>query len=378
MTSKPRIFLSAPHLTGSELGYIETAFDQNWVAPIGPNIDEFEQEFCEVTGLPYAAAISSGTAALHLGLICAGVVPGDQVLCSSFTFVASANPIRYCGATPVFIDSEASSWNMDPDLLEEALASLTAAGQKPKAVVCVDLFGQCADYHRITSICERHRVALVEDAAEALGATYHGKPAGSFGRCAAFSFNGNKIITTSGGGMLCSDDPDLIAHARKLSTQARDKAAHYEHSEQGFNYRMSNVVAGIGRAQVAQLGERVKARREIFKAYRAALADLPGIAFMPEPDGSWSTRWLSCITIDPATAGTDRETVRLALAEENIEARPVWKPMHQQPLFAGCRMFGGAVAEDIFAKGLCLPSSSFLAPSALERVISVVRSCFPA
>jgi pyridoxal phosphate-dependent aminotransferase EpsN len=373
-----RVYLSSPHMGGDELALIQEAFESNWIAPLGPHVDAFERETAERAGVRHAAALSSGTAALHLALKLVGVARGDEVLVSSLTFSASANAITYEGAVPVFIDAEPGSWNMDPGLLAGELAACARRGRLPKAVIAVDLYGQCCDYEPIVSACESFGVALIEDAAEALGATWRGRPAGSFGRMAVFSFNGNKIITTSGGGMLVSDDEAAIAKARFWATQARDPAPHYQHSEIGYNYRMSNIAAAIGRGQLRVLDERIEARRANFEAYAAALGDLPGIAFMPEAAHGRSTRWLTCLTVDPAQAGTTREDLRLALEAEDIEARPVWKPMHLQPVFEGCRVVGGAVSERLFEHGLCLPSGSNLAPADRQRVIDIVRSCWPA
>jgi pyridoxal phosphate-dependent aminotransferase EpsN len=356
-----------------EQQYVNEAFATNWVAPVGPHLDAFEREFCKVTGARHAAAVASGTAALHLALQLVGVGQGDEVMVSSFTFAASVNPIRYCGGTPVFIDSERESWNLDPALLAQALDDSARAGRLPKAVVVVHLLGQSADLDPIMAACAKHGVAVVEDAAEVLGATYKGRAPGTFGKVGAFSFNGNKIITTSGGGMIVSDDAALIAHAVKLATQARDPAPHYEHSEIGYNYRLSNVLAGIGRGQLAVLEDRVQARRRNFDYYLRHLGQLPGIDFMPEAPWGRHTRWLTALTIDPAAFGADREAIRLALEEQNIEARPVWKPMHQQPAFQGCRCIGGTVAEQLFERGLCLPSGSNLTETDLERVVSIVR-----
>ena len=370
-----RVYLSPPHMCGRELEFVQDAFATNWIAPLGPHVDAFEREFAALVGMPHAAALSSGTAALHLAALLVGVEAGDEVLCPSLTFSATANAITYCGARPVFIDCDAVSWNIDPNLVEAELERCVEAGKLPKAVVTVDLYCQCADYPRIVPICERFGVTLIEDAAEALGATCAGRPAGSFGRAAAFSFNGNKIITTSGGGMLVSSDGALIARSRFLATQARDRAPHYQHSTIGYNYRMSNVLAAIGRGQLMVLDERVAARRSNFDAYTAALADLPGVAFMPEAPYGRCTRWLTCLTIDPTPFGATREEVRLALEAENIEARPIWKPMHLQPVFASCRGVGGAVAERIFERGLCLPSGSNLNPADRDRVIGIVRRC---
>lgn len=369
-----RLYLSPPHMSGGEQEFVEDAFATNWIAPLGPHVDAFEREYCEVVGCGHAAAVSSGTAALHLALILAGVGPGDEVLVSSLTFSASVNPIVYLGARPVFIDSERQSWNLDPALVAEVVESRARAGRSPKAVVPVHLYGQAADMDPILDVCGRYGVTVVEDAAEALGATYRGRSPGTLGRLGIFSFNGNKIITTSGGGMLVSDDEALVAHARKLATQARDPAPHYEHSEIGYNYRLSNVLAGIGRAQLQVLEDRVAARRRNFAFYRDALGELPGVEFMPEADWGRHTRWLTTLTIDPGAFGADREAVRLALEAENIEARPVWKPMHLQPVFAGSDIVGGAVAEGLFRHGLCLPSGSNLTASDLARVVDVIRA----
>src|SRR5262245_1069135 len=368
-----RVFLSSPHLSGLEEAYVADAFATNWVTPLGPHVDAFETEFAATVGAPYATAVSSGTAALHLALLLAGVGPGDEVLVSTLTFVASVNPVVYLGATPAFIDSERTSWNMDPALLEEALDTRARAGRLPRAVVLVHLYGQSADLDRITAICARHGVPLIEDAAESLGATYKDRSPGTIGVSGVFSFNGNKIITTAGGGMLVSADATLIAHARKLATQARDPAPHYEHSEVGFNYRLSNVLAGIGRGQLRVLADRVAARRRNFAYYAEALGDLPGIELMPEAPWGTHTRWLTTLTIDPQAFGADRASVRRALDAEAIEARPVWKPMHLQPLYSHSPILGRGVADDLYARGLCLPSGSNLTESDLERVVSVVR-----
>jgi len=362
-------------MSGNELKLIREAFASNWIAPLGPMVDAFEQEFKEYIGIANAVALSSGTAALHLSLLLLGVHPGDEVFCSTLTFSASANAIIYVGGVPVFIDSDKASWNMNPDLLEEELLERKKTNQLPKAVIAVDLYGQCADYQRIETLCNEHAIPLVEDAAEALGATFSGKMAGNFGKTAVFSFNGNKIITTSGGGMLVSSNENLINKARFLATQARDPAPHYQHSTIGHNYRMSNILAAIGRGQLKVLNDRVNRRREIFAYYRQSLGDLPGIEFMPEPAWSRSNRWLTVIQINPEEFGTDREEVRLALEAENIESRPVWKPMHLQPVFSHCQVVGGAVAADIFDKDLCLPSGTAMTESDLERIVSVVRGC---
>ncbi len=369
----PRLYLSPPHMSGLEMQYVQEAFDSNWIAPLGPHVDAFEQEFAAKVGAKHALALSAGTAAIHLALIHLGVGPGDEVIVSTLTFAASANPVVYLGAKPIFIDSERTSWNMDPDLLADTLARKARQGKLPRAVILVHLYGQTADIDRILAICNQYDVPLIEDAAEALGARYKGRSPGVFGKAGIFSFNGNKIITTSGGGMLVSDDAELIAHARKLATQARDPAPHYQHSEIGYNYRLSNVLAGIGRGQLQALNERVRRKREIFESYRRALADLPGIDFMPEAPWGLHNRWLTVNTVDPARFGADREAIRLALEAENIESRPLWKPMHLQPVFAECERVGGRVSEDLFARGLCLPSGTAMSAADQKRVVEVLR-----
>lgn len=439
----PRIYLSSPHIGPDELELVKEAFATNWIAPLGPHVDAFEKEFCAILNSPniaqeiteqteltvssvpsvcscsnrppHAAALSSGTAALHLALRMLELKPDDEVLCSTLTFSASANPIVYERAKPVFVDSERVSWNMDPNRLEEALKDRAKKERVPKALILVHLYGQSADIDTIAGLCEQYGVTLIEDAAEALGAVYWPQAKaesdklkvesgsqtasqegtetlgsnssvasanscsdksiapGTRGRMGIFSFNGNKIITTSGGGMLVSSEKALIEKARFLATQARDPAPHYQHSQIGFNYRMSNVLAGIGRGQLRVLPERVEARRRNCAFYQKAFADLPGIEFMPEAPWGRSTRWLTCVLIDPKKFGVDREAVRLALESENIEARPVWKPMHLQPVFKDCECFGGEVAEDLFNRGLCLPSGSNLTETNLQRVVDVVR-----
>ena len=388
-----RIFLSPPHMGGEELGFVKEAFKSNYVAPIGPMIDAFEKEFAEKVGVSHALALSSGTAAIHLALNNLGVGPEDEVFASTLTFIGSVSPITFLGATPVFIDSDRQTWNMAPDLLEQELSSCAEKGKLPKAVIPTDLYGQCADVDRIKAVCEPFNIPIIVDSAEALGATYKGTHAGTGAKAAIFSFNGNKIITTSGGGMLVSEDKEFIDHARFLSTQARDPFSHYEHSEIGYNYRMSNIVAAIGRGQLRVLNERVKVKREIFDYYRKALGETPGIEFMPEASYGQSTRWLTVILISPEEFGADRETIRLALEAENIEARPVWKPMHLQPVFNSkdqgeqlydrqypkkrykVRTVGGGVAADLFNKGLCLPSGTAMRDKDLDRVISVILKC---
>ncbi len=351
-----RIYLSPPHMGPDERDLLLEAFDSNWIAPLGPHVDAFERELADRVGVPYAAALSSGTAAIHLALELLGVGRGDEVYVSTLTFAATVNPVVYQGATPVFVDSERATWNLDPGLLEEALADAARRGKRPKAVIVVDLYGQCADLDPIRDTCERYEVPLVEDAAEALGATYKGRAAGSFGDLGVFSFNGNKIITTSGGGMLVSRRKDWIDRARFLATQARDPAPHYQHSAIGHNYRLSNLLAAVGRGQLRVLDERVAARRATNAFYREALGGLPGVDFLPEAPAGRSNGWLTCVTVDPARFGATREDVRLRLEGLDIESRPVWKPMHLQPIFAGCRAIGGSVAEELFERGLCLPS----------------------
>jgi dTDP-4-amino-4,6-dideoxygalactose transaminase len=373
-----RLYLSPPHLIGNEADLLLDAVESNWVAPLGPHVDAFEAEAAATTGRAHGAALVSGTAAVHLALLLAGVRPGDDVLCSTLTFVGSANPIVYAGARPVFVDSEPATWNMDPGLLAGELARRAAAGSLPAAVVVVDLYGQCADYDRILPVCAEYGVPVIEDAAEALGASSSGRPAGSFGESAILSFNGNKIITTSGGGMLVTDDGERAARARFLASQARDPALHYEHSEVGFNYRMSNLLAALGRAQLATLDDRVAARRANFDAYAAGLGDIGGVRFMPEPDGSRSNRWLTVLTLDRNALPASNRDVIAALAEHDIEARPVWKPMHLQPVFADAPMVGGAVAETLFDEGLCLPSGSQMTGADRERVIEIVRAALGA
>jgi len=365
----PRIYLSPPDMSDRERASLLAAFDSNWIAPLGPEVDAFERELAIRTGVAAAAALSSGTAGLHLALVLSDVGPGDEVWTSTLTFVSTANAIRYVGATPVFIDSERESWNMDPALLREALRDASARSMLPKALIVVDLYGQCADYDSIQDACREYGVALIEDAAEALGATYQGKPAGSFGGIGILSFNGNKIITTSGGGALVSYDVTLVQRARHLASQARHPVAHYEHEEIGYNYRLSNLLAALGRAQLSRLDGFIARRREINRTYRAALAGIDGIAFLPEAPGGRSTCWLTCVLLDKERLGVGPEEIREHLEAHNIEARPVWKPMHLQPVHHGCRVIGGTVAEDLFRRGLCLPSGSVLSIEGQERVI---------
>ncbi|PAP76394.1 DegT/DnrJ/EryC1/StrS family aminotransferase [Rubrivirga marina] len=442
-----RLYLSPPHIGPDELALVTEAFETNWVAPVGPHVDAFEREFAAYVGAEHAVALSSGTAALHLALRDLGVGPGDEVAVSTLTFCASVNPILYEGATPVFVDSERRSWNLDPTLVEDLFRDRAAKGRQVKALVPVHLYGQTADLGALVELCDRYGVPMIEDAAEALGARYQGEESqgqseardralnggsraavpersrgesrgaegpvagppgeneaeglsprgfgsaqpppdrgpsaqgpgggrspGTFGRAGIFSFNGNKIITTSGGGMLVTDRAETAAHVKKMATQARDAAPHYEHSEVGYNYRLSNVLAGIGRGQLRQLDHRVAARRRVFDAYVDALGDLPGVAFMPEASWGTHTRWLTCLTLDPEAAGATREDVRRALEADDVEARPVWKPMHLQPVYAGYEAVGGAVAEDLFDRGLCLPSGSGMTEADVERVVTGVRA----
>lgn len=367
-----RILLSVPHMCGTEESYVREAFASNWLSTAGPNLTAFEKEFEDYIGL-HAVALASGTSAIHLGLRLLGVGTGDKVFCSTLTFAASANPIRYLGAEPVFIDSNRETWNIDPVLLGEALEEAAATGCLPKAVVIVDLYGQCADMDPIHEVCESFGVPILEDAAEALGATYRGKLAGTFGEMAAFSFNGNKIITTTGGGMLVSRNQAWIEKARFWSQQARDPGLAYEHSELGYNYRMSNVLAGIGRGQLEVLNLRVRQRREIAMRYWAAFSDLPGISPMPQASYGLHTNWLSCFLINERQFRVSRDELIRALDHANVESRPVWKPMHLQPLYAGCKCYGGHVAEGLFRHGICLPSSSSLSEEDQLRVVNVVR-----
>jgi pyridoxal phosphate-dependent aminotransferase EpsN len=367
-----RVYLSPPHLAGRETELVTEAIASNWIAPLGPHVDAFEDELAAAAGASYAVALSSGTAALHLALVVLGIGPGDEVACSDFTFAASANPIIYTGAVPVFVDADSATWTIDPELLDRAISSRRAAGGRIRAVIAVDLYGQCCDYDALREVCARHEVVLVQDATESLGATYRGAPAGAQGALAAFSFNGNKIITTSGGGMLVSDDRDWIEHARKLSTQAREPVPHYEHVEIGFNYRMSNILAALGRAQLETLPARVAARRRIRDRYREVLAEAPGISFMPEAEHGTSNAWLTCVVVDPDAFGADREAIRLALEAEDIEGRPLWKPMHLQPVFASHEVYGGDVGARLFDRGLCLPSGSALTDEEQDRVVATV------
>jgi dTDP-4-amino-4,6-dideoxygalactose transaminase len=370
-----QILLSTPHMGEYEREFVEEAFRTNWIAPLGPNVDAFERELAEKIGVRHAAAVSSGTSAIHLALILLGVSRGDRVFCSALTFAASANPIIYQGAEPVFIDSEPESWNMSPIALEDAFKAAQADGRLPKAVIVVNLYGQSADFDPIIQICDRYGVPIVEDAAESLGALYKGKQSGTFGKLGVFSFNGNKIITTSGGGMLVSDDEKLITRARFLATQAREPALHYEHQVIGYNYRMSNILAGVGRGQLRVLDQRVEARREVFQRYQDGLADKEALNWMPEPHWSRSNRWLTTCTINSDLLGIDATQLIRLLAAERIEARPVWKPMQMQPVFVGCEYFshnGESISQKLFDRGICLPSGSNLTPNQQFQVIEIL------
>jgi dTDP-4-amino-4,6-dideoxygalactose transaminase len=376
-----RIHLSPPDVGPVERELLLDAFDSGWIAPLGPHVDAFERELAAAVGVPYAVALSSGTAALHLGLRILGVSRGDEVITSTLTFAATANAICYQGASPVFLDVSRDTWNLDPDLLEEELAARNRCNRLPAAVLPVDLYGQCADYDRIIAICERFGVPVLEDAAEALGASCGARHAGAFGDCAVFSFNGNKIITTSGGGMLVSHRSDIVERARYLSTQARQPAVHYEHIDIGFNYRMSNLLAAVGRGQLAGLEQKIARRRQIHLAYRAALQEYAGVSFMPEASYGRTNAWLTVVTVDAQAFGVDREALRRHLESRNVESRPVWKPMHMQPVFRRCELRGGAVAEQLFRDGLCLPSGSNLTDEQQRFVIAGIeeaRSTVPA
>jgi len=372
-----KIWLSSPHMGGTELKYINEAFETNWIAPLGPNIDGFESDLTGYTKIKFAAALSSGTAALHLALIMLGVKAGDEVICQSMTFSASANPIAYLGATPIFVDSEPETWNMCPDLLRKAIEDRISKGKKPVAIIPVHLYGMPAQMERIIAIAQEYEIPVIEDAAEALGSNIHGKQVGGFGELGVLSFNGNKIITTSGGGALLSDKEEYISKARFLATQARDEAPHYQHSEIGYNYRMSNISAGIGRGQMEVLPAHIQQRRSNFENYKRELAHINGITFMEEPEGYYSNRWLTTILVDPVlTHGITSRKIALELYKDNIESRPLWKPMHLQPVFANSPFYGNGVSEGLFEQGLCLPSGSNLKKDDLKRVIGNVQDCF--
>lgn len=375
MSQRERIYLSPPHMDGSEIKFVQESFDTNWISPAGPHLVAFEKEIANYVGADHSAVLSSGTAAIHLALILLDVQRGDEVICSSFTFSASCNPIMYLGAQPIFVDSEAETWNMDPKLLEEAILDRTKKkGKAPKAVIVVHLYGMPAKMEELLAVCRKYQIPIIEDAAEALGSTYKGSYAGTFGDVGVFSFNGNKIITTSGGGAMLSKNAAWIEKAKFLATQARDPAPHYEHSQIGYNYRLSNVCAGIGRGQLMAIGKRVRQRRANFDFYKNAFKHQPAITFQTEPEGFYSNRWLTSIVLDPSKTNVNREDIRLALESQNIESRPLWKPMHMQPIFKGAPTYGGAISESFFAKGLCLPSGSSLTQSQKEETVKVVLS----
>ena len=371
-----RLFLSPPDVQAEDFASIKEVLASNWVAPAGPHLELFENAVAKRVGRSRAVALNSGTAALHLALKVLGVQSGDTVICPTFTFAASANPIRYCGAEPIFVDSESSTWNMDPGLLELALKKRATAGQLPKAVIVVHLYGQCADMDPIEAICHQYGIPIIEDAAEALGASYKGRPAGGMGDCSFFSFNGNKIITTSGGGMLLADNSVWIERVRFLATQAREPVIHYEHTEVGYNYRLSNVLAGLGLSQFGDLDRRIAARRAHFDFYRESLSDLPGVSMMPIKDPDSVNYWLTCLTIDETASGTSKDQIIAALAKADIEARPLWKPLHLQPVFNKCTAIGGTCSERLFATGLCLPSGSSMQPAERSRVVETMHTCF--
>ncbi len=366
-----KIYLSSPHLTGEEQKYVTEAFETNWVAPLGPNVNGLEEDICKYTGSKSCSALSSGTAAIHLALILLGVEEGDEVLVSSFTFSATINPIRYQKAIPILIDSEKDTWNMSPELLEKAIQDRIAKNQMPKAIILVHLYGMPSKMEELMAVAKKYDITVIEDAAEAIGATYKGKPMGIFGEMGVFSFNGNKIITTSGGGALVSDNEEYIKKATFLATQARDEAPHYQHSQIGYNYRMSNILAGIGRGQMEVLDDRVEARRKVFEFYKKELSIFKNITFVEEPKGFFANRWLTTILTDSLAA---REKIRLALEKENIESRPLWKPMHLQPVFQEFPAYVDGTSEDLFTRGLCLPSGSNLSDDDLERVVKGVKS----
>ncbi len=372
----PKIWLSSPHMGTKEQEYVNEVFASNWIAPLGPQVNAFEADLATYTGVAHAAALSSGTAALHLALIISGVEAGDEVICQSFTFCGSANPIVYQGATPVFVDSEPDTWNMSPEFLRKAITDRLAKGKKVKAIIPVHLYGTPAKIHEINQIAKEFEIPVLEDAAEALGSWLDGRACGSFGQMGILSFNGNKIITTSGGGALLGNQKEQIEKARFLATQARDPAPHYQHSHIGYNYRMSNVCAAIGRGQMVVLNERVAQRRANFNWYQNQLNSIEGVEFQGEIEGSFCNRWLTAITIDPNLTGITRETLRLAFEAKNIESRPLWKPMHLQPVFADAPYYGENVCETLFDRGLCLPSGSNLTEADFERIHAVISEVF--
>ncbi len=369
-----RIYLSPPHMGTAERELLLEAFDSNWIAPLGPMVDAFEQEFAAYVEAPFAAALSSGTGAIHLALILMGIGQGDKVYVPSLTFSGSANPVTYVGAEPVLLDAEERTWNLCPARLAEALAEDAKRGTLPKAVMIVHLYGQAAEVDEIVALCQQYEVPILEDAAEAVGTRYRGRHVGNDGVLSIYSFNGNKIMSTSGGGMLVGADEAMIQRARFLATQAREPAPHYQHEVIGYNYRMSNLLAAVGRGQLQVIEDRVAARRANFDHYQQVLGALPGLSFTQEPEGDRGTRWLTVMQIDRDTFGASPEDLRLALEEQNIEARPLWKPMHMQPVFRDCRMVGGAVAERLFENGLCLPSGSALTQEQREHIIGVVSA----
>ena len=379
MSSMEKIWLSLAHMGGQEQKFVQEAFDTNWVVPLGPNVDGFEKDLESYIGQErHVVALSAGTAALHLGLLQLGVGPGDEVICQSFTFSASANPITYLGGKPVFVDSESDTWNMDPDFLEQAIRDRFAqTGKYPKAIIPVHLYGMPANMSRIMSIAKTYNIPVLEDAAEALGATYKGQRCGTFGEFGVLSFNGNKMITTSGGGALVCRTAQEASKTKFYATQARDNAPHYQHSEIGYNYRMSNICAGIGRGQMLVLDEHIARRRAIHDQYSTELSNLPGLSFLENPSSEYqSNHWLTCILVDPSLAGFSREDLRLRMESENIETRPLWKPMHLQPVFADAPFYGNGTAEHLFEIGLCLPSGPTLTDADVLRVIGVVKSFF--
>lgn len=372
--NKEKIWLSSPHMGGDEIKFVNEAFETNWISPVGPHINAFEEELVSYNSTKYCAALSSGTAAIHLALILLNVNPGDEVICSSFTFSGSCNPIRYQQAIPVFVDSEVDSWNLDPVLLEKAIKDRIAKGKKPKAIIVVHLYGMPAKMNEINAIARQYDIPVIEDAAEGLGSSYFGKKLGTMSDMGIYSFNGNKIITTSGGGALVSENKEWIAKAKFLATQARDAAPHYEHTHIGYNYRLSNISAGIGRGQLRVLDERVRQRREVFNFYKKELAGIKGIEFQSEFEGAFANRWLTTILIDPAKAGFDRENLRLTLEKENIESRPLWKPMHMQPVFKEYPSYTSGVSEKLFETGLCLPSGSNLTAQQLADIVEIIKN----
>ena len=368
--SKSKIWLSSPHMGNEEFSNVKEAFETNWIAPVGPHLNNFEVELSNISNGKHVAALSSGTSAIHLALIILGVKQGDDVICSSFTFAASANPIIYQGANPVFIDSEFDTWNMCPDTLLKAIKDRISIGRKPKAIILVHLYGMPSKMEELVKIADEYKIPIIEDAAEGLGSSYKNQPLGTFGEFGVYSFNGNKIITTSGGGALISDNLDFIQKAKFLSTQARDDAPHYEHSEIGYNYRLSNVCAAIGLGQLKVLSERVSQRRNNYDFYKTALSNISTVSFVSEPPAYFSNRWITTILLKDFDS---REKIRLALEDENIESRPLWKPMHMQPIFKTAKMYNGSVCEELFQKGLCLPSGSNLTKDDLNRVIKVIK-----